>query len=508
MRRILVALALASLPAVLAAQNTATADRLTLDLYWEYETVADPQLSPDGAQIIYTRTWLDKINDKRESSLWVMNADGSKNRFLVRGSNARWSPSGDRILYTAQGEPRGSQIFVRYMDAEGATSQVTRVTEGPGNVTWSPDGQSIAFAMKVEKKNVWSIRMPDRPEGAKWVETPRIVERLDYRQDGQGFNDDGYRHLFTVPATGGTPRQLTNGDWDHNGIEFTPDGRQILFTSLRIPDAEYAFRESEIYSVSVDTGAIKQLTSRKGPDNNPRVSPDGKLVAYTGLDASRNTWTDSKLYVMNIDGTDHRLVSGNWDRSPQNIQWKSDGNGVYFTAQDAGVQNFYVLPMAGTRADVVQPVTKGTHLLTTTSVSKTGTAVGVLTSFQTPPDIVTYDVASPAQVRQLTAVNEDILKGKKLGDVKEMWYTSVDGLKIQGWYITPPDFNPTKKYPCSCTSTAARTACTASGSTMDGRRWPPTATSSSTPIRAAARATAARSATRSTTRIPARTTTT
>ena len=115
-------------------RTPAASDRLTLDLYWEYETVSDPQLSPDGSQIIYTRGWIDKINDKRESSLWIMNADGSKNRFLVRGSNARWSPSGDRIVYTAQGEPRGSQIFVRYMDAEGATSQITHVEKSPANV--------------------------------------------------------------------------------------------------------------------------------------------------------------------------------------------------------------------------------------------------------------------------------------------------------------------------------------------------------------------------------------
>ena len=452
MRRILVALALASLPAVIAAQNAASPnsaanDRLNLDLYWEYETVSDPQLSPDGAQIIYTRGWLDKINDKRESSLWIMNADGGKNRFLTRGSGARWSPSGDRIVYTAQGDPKGSQIFVRYMDAEGAASQVTHLTESPANVTWSPDGQSIAFAMKVEKKTVWSIKMPERPEGARWTETPRIVERLDYRQDGQGFNDDGFRHLFVVPATGGTPRQLTNGDWDHNGVEFTPDGKQILFSSLRIADADYAFRESEIYSVNVDTGAIKQLTTRKGPDNNPKVSPDGKLVAYTGIDQSRNTWTDNKLYVMNIDGSNPHLVSGDWDRSPSNVQWKADGTGVYFTAQDSGNQNLYVLPMAGIRSDVVQPVTKGTYMLTTTSVSKTGKAVGVLTSMQMPPDIVTYDVAKPDQVKQLTAVNDDIMKGKKLGAVKEMLYTAPDGLKIQGWYITPPDFDATKKYP-------------------------------------------------------------
>jgi dipeptidyl aminopeptidase/acylaminoacyl peptidase len=446
MRRLLLALTLATAPALLAAQTAGVSDRLTLDLYWEYETVSDPQLAPDGSQIVYTRGWFDKVNDRRESSLWVMNADGSKNRFLVRGSNARWSPTGDRIAYTAQGDPKGTQIFVRYMDAEGATSQVTRVEESPANVEWSPDGRSLGFTMKVEQRNTWPIKMPKAPEGAKWVETPRIVERLDYRQDGQGFTDDGYRHLFVVPASGGTPRQLTTGDWDHNGVEWTPDSRQILFTSLRVPDADYEWRETEIYAVTVASGAIAQLTKHKGPDGSPRVSPDGSRVAYTGYDWTRNTWQDSKLYVMNIDGSNARVVSGTWDRSPQSVEWKEDGTGLYFTAQDQGSQNLYFLPMAGTRADEVQPVTRGTHLVTTSSMAK-GKAVGVLTSAHQPPDVVSIDLAAPQQIRQLTAVNEDILAGRKLGDVKEMWYTSADGLKIQGWYITPPDFDASKKYP-------------------------------------------------------------
>ena len=451
MRRLIVAFALASLPAVMAAQNATTQttvanDRLNLDLYWEYETVSDPQLSPDASQIIYTRGWIDKVNDKRESSLWIMNADGSRNRFLARGSNARWSPTGDRIAYTAQGEPKGSQIFVRYMDAEGATTQVTRVEKSPSGVAWAPDGARLGFVMSVEAKNSWPIKMPRAPEGAKWTEGPRIVERLDYRSDGAGFDDDAYRHIFVVPATGGTPRQLTDGQWHHNGVEWTPDSKQILFGSNRVADAEYQWRESDIYSVNVDTGAIKQLTTRKGPDGNPQVSPDGKRVAYTGNDWSKDTWQDSKLYVMNIDGTNHRLVSGAWDRSPQSLMWKEDGTGVYFTAQDQGSQNLYVLPLAGDRADVVQPLTRGTYMLTTAAIVK-GKAVGVLTSPHVPPDIVTYDVATPQQVRQLTNVNEDILAGKKLGAVNEMWYTSADGLKIQGWYITPPDFDPAKKYP-------------------------------------------------------------
>jgi dipeptidyl aminopeptidase/acylaminoacyl peptidase len=451
MRRMMLAAAVAVLgaggmQAPVSGQTAAPSTRLDLDLYWEYEVVSDPQVSPDGTQIIYTRQYMDRVNDKRESALWVMNADGSKNRHLVRGSNARWSSTGDRILYTAEGLPKGTQIFVRYMDAEGATSQVTHVEKTPATPAWSPDGAAIAFTMMVEQKNTWPIKMPRAPEGAKWTDTPRIVERLDYRQDGQGFTDDGYRHVFVVPAAGGTARQLTDGDWDHNGVEWTPDGTKVLFTSLRVPEAEYQWRESDIYSVTVDTGAIAQLTRRKGPDGNPKVSPDGKRIAYTGFDWTKDTWIDSKVYVMDIDGGNPRLVSGAWDRSPQNLQWKADGSGVYFNAQDQGTQNLYFLPLAGTRADEVQPVTRGAQMLTATSFAK-GRGVGVLTSALKPPDIVTWDLAAPDRMRQLTFVNDDILAGRKLGNVAEMWYTAPDGMKIQGWYITPPDFDATRKYP-------------------------------------------------------------
>src|SRR5687767_7544331 len=124
MRRFFVALLVASVPVfVLVAADS---DRLTLDLYLELETVSDPRISPDGKQIVYTRGWIDKMNDKRESSLWIMSADGSRNRFLAKGSNARWSPAGDRLAYLADGDPKGTQVHVRWMDGEGGTSQVTR----------------------------------------------------------------------------------------------------------------------------------------------------------------------------------------------------------------------------------------------------------------------------------------------------------------------------------------------------------------------------------------------
>ena len=449
-------LVLASMPVLLAAggQSPATrgsapdaapADRLTLDLYMELETVSDPQLSPDGAQIIYTRGWIDKMNDRRESALWIMNADGSRNRLLAKGSGARWSPTGDRIAYIATGEPRGSQVFVRWMDAEGATSQVTHVDQAPSSLAWSPDGQQISFTMLVEERNAWPIKLPKAPSGAKWTEAPHIVERLNYRRDRTGFVDSGYQQIFVVPSIGGTPRQLTTGSTNQGGSEWTPDGRSVLFSGLRSESDQYQWRESEIYAVDVADGRVRQLTNRKGPDANPTVSPDGRLVAYTGYDWTTDTWVDSRIYVMSIDGTNPRLVSGDWDRSPSNLRWSADGAGVYFTAQNEGSQNFYYLPVSG--GGKVQPLTKGAHMLSVSDMSARGLVVGTLTSPQEPGDVVAFDLKAPASLRRLTRVNDDILANRKLGEVHEMWYSSPDGLKIQGWYVTPPGFDASRKYP-------------------------------------------------------------
>ena len=147
----------------LRAQETASDTLLTVNHYLEWERVSDPQIAPDGSQIVYARSRVNQLEDRWDSELWLMNADGSKPRFLVKGSSPRWSPDGTRIAYLADGEPKGTQIFVRWMDAEGATSQVTRLTETPTGLRWSPDGRAIAFVMLVPEQETWSISMPAPP---------------------------------------------------------------------------------------------------------------------------------------------------------------------------------------------------------------------------------------------------------------------------------------------------------------------------------------------------------
>ena len=131
------------------------------------------------------------------------------------------------MLYLAEGDPKGQQLFIRWIDADGPATQITHVTETPRSARWSPDGKSVAFSMFVAEKNTLKIDMPEEPKGAKWTAPPRLVATLHYRQDQIGFLEDGFTHLFVVPADGGTPRQLTTGRFDDNAPQWSRDGKAV-----------------------------------------------------------------------------------------------------------------------------------------------------------------------------------------------------------------------------------------------------------------------------------------
>jgi len=454
LRTAAVALAILPLPAARAPAQQPADSLFTVEKYLDYETVNDPQLSPDGAHIVYSRRWVNRQEDRWESALWIMGADGSRNRFLTRGSSPVWSPDGTRIAYLAEGEPRGTQLWVKYMDTEGPGTQVTRLAQAPADVRWSPDGRSLGFAALVPRPASWSIAMPSAPEGARWTAAPRMVERLHYRQDRAGFTEPGWVHLFVVPADGGTPRQLTSGDWNVGfrfdqlsfgvGWSWAPDGRTVVVEGLNAPDADLRYRDSDLYAVNVATGAMRKLTTERGTWHNPVVSPNGRWIAFTGYPYTPHTYRAEDLYVMEAGGGTPRKIAAGLDRDPSDLRWAPDDSGLYFTAEDRGSRNLLFAPVGGGAA---RRVTTGVHYLALASLARSGTvAAGVRADFHHPSDVVRIDTRG-GTVTQLTRVNEDLLARVRLGEVEEMWYTSPDGARVQGWIVKPPSFDPTRKYP-------------------------------------------------------------
>ncbi|HEX8209972.1 MAG TPA: S9 family peptidase [Longimicrobium sp.] len=445
----------AALAAPAAAQAPRTAPgTFSVEKYLDYETVGDPQISPDGRRVVYTRRWVDRMADRWESALWIVEADGSRNRFLVKGSSPVWSPDGTRIAYVADGEPKGPQLWVRYLDVEGAGTQVTRGTEAPGNVRWSPDGRTLGFTQFVAKPADWKIGMPSAPSGATWTRAPRVVERLHYRADRRGLTEPGFVHLFVVPAEGGTPRAVTSGDWSV-GFRFDqipgevswswmPDGRTVIVEGLNEPDADLSYRDANLYAVDVASGSIRRLTPDRGTWTQPVVSPDGRTIAFAGHAFNRQSYRAQDLYLMNADGSGMRRLAEGLDRDPNGITSAPDGSGVYFTAADRGTRNVH---FASARRGAARQLTRGTHMLGLSSISRAGIGAAVRSAPQSPPDVVRVDLRRGGEPVQLTRVNEDLLAGMRLGAVEEVWYTSTGGARVQGWIVKPPDFTPTRKYP-------------------------------------------------------------
>ncbi len=441
----------------LAITSVSLADNdahLTVADYLEFEQVNDPQISPDGSQVIYTRRWVDQQKDLWASSLWIMDADGSRHRFLRDGSNARWSPSGDRILFIANGDNDKPQIFVRWMNDEGAVSQVTRVDVTPSSPEWSPDGSRIAFVAIVPAEDKWTIDLPKAPEGAEWSKTPMILDRLHYRQDRVGYTEPGFTHLFVVPAESGSARQLTDGEWNVGaqfdglfggaGLSWMPEGRSIVFDGWNEPDGDLVYRRSHIYTIDIDSEEITQLTTEPGFWSSPVVSDDGRQIAFTGYPATDITYEMGRVHVMSADGSNVRQLSEEFDRPASSLIWAGNNRGIYFTAQDEGYINVFHMSLNGD----VRAVTAGEHTVDLSSVNRNASVgVGVRASYYEPGDIHSFALSGRGEPRKLTSVNADLLSTKDLGNHEEIWFEASDGNRAHGWIVKPPGFEPEKQYP-------------------------------------------------------------
>jgi dipeptidyl aminopeptidase/acylaminoacyl peptidase len=438
-------------PAV-AAPATGPSRYLTGADLFNLEWASDPQISPDGRTIAYVRKTNDIMTDKARSTIWLVDVASGQQRPLLAGDGSyfspRWSPDGARLAYVSAdgGSP---QLFVRWISS-GESARITRLPDSPSGIAWSPDGRRIAYSMTVPDDAANLGQAPAKPEGAKWADPLEVIDAVTYRADGAGYLKPGFDQIFWVPADGGSPTQLTFGATNADApLSWTPDGRSILFSGNLSKDWEREPVNSEVYRISIDGGAPVALTNRQGPDASPVVSPDGRHIAYLGFDDRQLGYQNTRLYVMNIDGSDQHVLTGSFDRSVGGPVWGGDSRSIYVQAEDRGTSRVERVGLDGSVREIAsgmgggeldRPYTGGDF-----SVSKNG-VVALTSGDSLHPNQVA--IASGNGVRTLTRLSSSLLESKVLGEVQKLPVSSaLDQLPIDAWMVTPPDFDPAKKYP-------------------------------------------------------------
>jgi dipeptidyl aminopeptidase/acylaminoacyl peptidase len=418
---------------------------------FDLEWASDPRVSPDGKTIVYVRKSNDIMKDRERSNLWQVSADGSDHRPLYSGLNSikspRWSPNGEKLAFISN-NTGSQQIHVRWFDS-GDTAVISQLQASPSNLSWSPDGKWLAFTMnvKVPTKSIAEPRA--KPEGATWAKKPITVTTTRYQYDGQGIVEPAYRHVFIVPADGGTSRQLTEGNFNHYGsLAWSPNSDQVFFSAYRSDDWELVSDEADIYSVNISTKKLTQITNQSGAERSPVISPNGRLIAFIKEERRPLAYTPDQIAIMDLNGENIRILSEALDGDASNLLWAGNSQELYYTYDERGIRKIGQATIKGSLRPVIKGVggtTIGRPYLSGGFHANNGTLAFTHGTSDRPANIA---IIQDDQAQILTRLNEDLLGHRRLGSVKEITYkSSFDGQEIQGWYITPPDFDPSKKYP-------------------------------------------------------------
>lgn len=423
----------------------------TGDDLFKLEGVTEPQISPDGSQVVYVRRTGDIMKDRYAAALWLVDVRTGRQRPLVADANSNrspvWSPDGGRIAYLSTAGGAGSQLHVLYLDS-GTSVRVTGLPDTPGSLAWSPDGRQIAYTMRVPAEGAKLGKAPDKPDGAEWAKPLTIIDRVTYRFDGGGYARPGFDQVFVVSADGGAPRRVTGGNWDASGpIDWSRDGKTLYFTGNRIEDWERSV-DSELYGVDVNNGTVRTLTDRRGPDFAPLVSPDGRLIAYRGYDDAGRSNENVDLYVMNADGANVRQLAPSLDRSIDHAAWAGN-SALYIQYADRGASKIARVDLNGRVSEIADDLQTGSiadrpYAGGEFSVSSGGTLAYTGGTVDRPGDLF---VKAGGKERQLTRLNTTWIQGKDIAPMRKLAVTAPDGLPVDAWLITPPGAIPGKRLP-------------------------------------------------------------
>jgi dipeptidyl aminopeptidase/acylaminoacyl peptidase len=452
------------------AQRRPIAEKDLFKFVW----VADPQISPDGSQIAFVRVAIDDKKDAYETSIWIARADGSEppRAFTsgIRDTSPRWAPDGRRLAFVRavekDGRPQPPQIHLIAM-AGGEPWAITEVPRGAGNPEWAPDGRTIAFSTTTR-----ADELAPKPAGDKPRESDvRVITEAVYRANGvagTGYVDrDRPSHIWTVAVPSGpgerpTAKAVTAGEFGAGNARWSRDGARIFFVSDRRRESYYYPRDSDLYAVGKDGGEPARVVSIDGSIGGYAISPDGRQVAFVGVPAGtpERSYTQPDLWVADLAGGPARNLTSSYDfdingglggdqraprgQLPGGPVWSRDGRSIVIVVGEQGNAN---LKRVDAATGKVEPLTRGNHDVMAYTVDAAAQRMAiVLSSATVVGELQVLDAAAGAP-KKITSFNDELFNQLSLAEPEEIWYSSFDGRKIQGWILKPPAFDPSRKYP-------------------------------------------------------------
>lgn len=419
--------------------------------------ISDVQLSPDGTLAAFIVTQLDPDADEYRSAVWLVPTGGGPPRRLTYGpkrdTQPRFSPDGQTLAFirdTSGKENKEARPQLWAIRLSGGEAwPLTAVPTGATHPVWSPDGRHLAFLSRVSPDDGVSPEEKEQRQGQ-----ARVIDRLKYKLNGEGFIYDRPYKLWVVPFAETGPQEaqrLTDGEWSDTFPAWSPDGRWLAFISTRHETWDLD-NTSDIWVIPAVGGRPRKVTASQGPASAPCWSPDGKAIAYVGHRHPLGSGFNTKLWVIPARGGEPRDLTAEFDRTvvgpavgtAPTVHWSKDGRSLLFPVLDRGCQHLYRVSAAGGHPELV---VGGEREISSFAVASDSGDIAFIASTATDPAEVFFLSLKSGAERQITDVNAAWKAEVYRAAPERLRFQSADGTAIEGWLMKPFGFREGHTYP-------------------------------------------------------------
>lgn len=407
--------------------------------YWDIQNISNPKVSPDGAKVLFSKRYIDKINDSFITEIWLMDSNGENKRFFSDGSNAKWSPDGKKVAFTKDDDNEKSQLFIKFLMSDSET-KITNSDKPIEDFAWSKNGTFIAFSAFNEYEDDWVIEIPGEKEGEtyNWTEDPTVVTTMHWRADGSGEQDSGEDHLYVVSSEGGAAAKISTWGLDYQSSLAWLDDKTLVFQANdSLDDLQSPWKQSAIFTLEVNSKKLLKVSPVKGVYTSPKPSSEGR-IAFLGHPSKDYSYVAFDIYVN--DGEATKKLTSNLSATPRELFWLNDKE-LAFSIDDHGASKVMLLDVLSGKLSEKMNNFKDQFYLSSVHKER---LFGTYANAKRPAELSVIDNQG---MNKLSSFNEVALGQYELGNTTEINYKSPDGMDIQGWYITPPNFDKSKKYP-------------------------------------------------------------